>query len=134
MNKLLFQPEKEDFNIIVGNNHKNRKLGSFNQINWKPQQLEIFKELKKIHQDIWIQIYDVYIDSDNNVYMIGFRITPELSFHHEYPVIIFNKKGNMVADLNQELESYKEKNKECYEIVIKFYKVLISLQSKQKIN
>lgn len=79
--EVFFVPETEEFNLYVDG--KEIKNGSkFKKIKWKQNQLELFKRFKEIKQDIWIQIYDVYLDKLKNVIGIGFRITPEASFYH----------------------------------------------------
>lgn len=134
----FFEPESEEFNIYRDKKGKGKNSGFLNDINWKPQQLELFEELKKIKQNIWIQIYDVYLDKNDNVTGIGFRITPEGSFYHQYPSVHFDVQGNITDDLQEDLEFYKEEDKEddpgCLKLVKNFYKTLINLQNKQKLN
>lgn len=60
--------------------------------------MELFRRFKEIKQNIWIQIYNVYLDKLENVVEIGFRITPVASFYHEYPSIEFDENGLLVGD------------------------------------
>lgn len=133
MASVFFEPETEEFNLIRDKSNKD-ETGSFDKIKWKPQQLELFEEFKKIKQNFWIQIYDVYLDKDENVTCIGFRLTPEGSFYHEYPDISFDKKGNIEGNLKEELEYYKDEGAKAFNLVKNFFMVLIDLQNKQKIN
>ncbi len=100
--------ESEEFNIYRYQKRKGKNSGFLNDINWKPKQLKLFEELKKIKQNIWIKIYDVYLDKNDNATEIGFRISPEASFYHQYPSVDFDTQGNITDDLQEELEFYKE--------------------------
>lgn len=82
--------------------------GRFKNIKWKNAQLELFVKFKEIKQNIWIQIYHVYLDNLGNVISIGFRITPESSFYHEYPNIEFDMNGFIIGDLKTELKNIKK--------------------------
>lgn len=129
--EVFFVPETEEFNLYV--DVKEIKNGSkFKKIKWKQNQLELFKRFKEIKQDIWIQIYDVYLDKLKNVIGIGFRITPEASFYHEYPDISFDINGFIIGDLETELKEIKLSSQKWYKLVNNFYKVLINLQNEQK--
>lgn len=83
---------------------------------------------------MWIQIYDVYLEKQNNVVKIRFRLTPEKEFYHEYPEIDFDKECNIISNLLEELIFYKDQAKEAYKLVNKFDQTLISLQSKSRHN
>ena len=129
--EVWFEPEKEEFNLYIENKEV-KNGGKFKKIKWKQNQLELFKRFKEIKQDIWIQIYDVYLDKSENVIGLGFRITPEASFYHEYPDINFDINGFIIGDLEAELKHIKTSSQKWYKLVHNFYKVLINLQKEQK--
>ncbi|WP_252321082.1 hypothetical protein [Spiroplasma endosymbiont of Lariophagus distinguendus] len=130
--EVFFEPENEEFNLYIDNKEVKR-AGKFKKIKWKQNQLELFKRFKEIKQNIWIQIYDVYLDKSENVIGLGFRITPEASFYHEYPDIDFDINGFILGDLEEELKDIKASSQKWYKLVNNFYKVLINLQKEQKI-
>ncbi|WP_342276346.1 hypothetical protein [Spiroplasma endosymbiont of Nebria brevicollis] len=105
--EIFFEPENEEFNLYVADKEIDSG-GKFNQIKWKPNQIELFKRFKEIKQNIWIQIYDVYLDKLENVIGLGFRITPEASFYHEYPSIEFDENGSILGELKEELKDIRD--------------------------
>ncbi|WFG96044.1 hypothetical protein M1771_08025 [Spiroplasma citri] len=97
------------------------------------------KKSKKIKQDIWIQILTVYLDKNDNVSGIEFKITPVGSFYHDYIFVSFDEKGKITNDLKENIETYKEQDKEDdfyldFKVVKNFYQTLMNLQNKQKNN
>ncbi|WP_308150263.1 hypothetical protein [Spiroplasma sp. AdecLV25b] len=131
--EVFFEPENEEFNLYV-DGHEMKNGSSFKKIKWKQNQLEFFKRFKEIKQDIWIQIYDIYLDKFKNVIGIGFRITPEASFYHQYPDIEFDLNGFIIGDLEAELKDIKVSSQKWYKLVNNFYKVLIKLQNEQNLT
>ncbi|WP_281042199.1 hypothetical protein [Spiroplasma citri] len=147
--QAIFEPESEhfmdEFNIYKdddneeNDNEEDEKSGFFKDINWNHNILELFEEIKKIKQDIWIQILTVYLDKNDNVSGIEFKITPEGSFYHDYIFVNFDEKGKITNDLKENIETYKEQDKEDdfyldFKVVKKFYQTLMNLQNKQKNN
>ncbi|WFG97044.1 hypothetical protein M1771_03295 [Spiroplasma citri] len=146
--QAIFEPESEhfmdEFNIYKdddneeNDNEEDEKSGFFKDINWNHNILELFEEIKEIKQDIWIQILTVYLDKNDNVSGIEFKITPEGIFYHEYIFVNFDEKGKITNDLKENIETYKEQDKEDdfyldFKVVKKFYQTLVNLQNKQKI-
>ncbi|AVP49660.1 hypothetical protein [Williamsoniiplasma luminosum] len=120
MDTILANFENEEFNLYIDDVEQVR-AGKFKNIKWKEQQIKMFRLLQSIEQDMWIQIYDVFLDKQKNVVKIGFRLTPEASFYHEYPMVDFDVKGNITTDLKKELKTL---NPKALKLCKNFYDVL----------
>ncbi|PPE05925.1 hypothetical protein [Williamsoniiplasma lucivorax] len=120
MEFILENFETDPFNLYI-NGVEQRKAGEFKDIRWKEQQIKMFRLLAGIKQRIWIQIYDVFLDKNKNVIEIGFRVTPEASFYHEYPMIEFDVDGNVLTDIDQEFNALEKRGQT---LLKKFYDVL----------
>ncbi|KNE88122.1 hypothetical protein PSTG_18483, partial [Puccinia striiformis f. sp. tritici PST-78] len=69
---------------------------------------EVFFEPENEEFNLYIDNKEVKRgDKSENVIGLGFRITPEASFYHEYPDIDFDINGFVIGDLEEELKDIK---------------------------
>lgn len=120
--KVFLDLDDCQFNIIYNDKLNQSFPGKFKEIKWLENHMKFFAKIEKIDQGLWIQIYDVYLDKLKNVTAIGFRLTPNDSGEHVYPIIQFKKDGTVKkTSVERDKKMISNNFPESFKIVEKFY-------------